>query len=73
VITQESWQRTTAKALSWRFFGCVQSFFICWWLTGMIKLSASISLVELAVKILTFYWHERMWLRVKWGYRENKG
>lgn len=72
MIVNESWQRTTAKALSWRFFGCLQSFVICYALTGKFRLSMSISLVELAIKVFTYYFHERMWLKVKWGYAKNR-
>ena len=53
-----------AKAFTWRVLGSIGTFFISWYLTGSIKLSASISISEFVGKIILYYIHERLWAKI---------
>jgi uncharacterized membrane protein len=59
--------RSLAKAVSWRFFGNLISFIIIYELTHKAKLAFIASGIELVIKIVLYYYHERVWNKVKWG------
>ena len=59
--------RSLAKAISWRFFGNLISFIIIYGLTHNGKLALAASAIELVVKIVLYYYHERVWNKIKWG------
>lgn len=59
--------RSFAKAVSWRFFGNLISFIIIFELTHNGKLAFIASGIELVVKIVLYYVHERVWNKVGWG------
>lgn len=59
--------RSFAKAISWRFFGNLISFIIIFGLTHDGKLALAASAIELVIKIVLYYWHERVWDKVAWG------
>ncbi len=67
--------RSLIKAVTWRFVGSLDTFalsFIIPMVFGMemgksAKVALSIAAIETATKILLFYFHERIWARVRWG------
>ena len=59
--------RSLVKSISWRFFGNLISFIIIYELTHKAKLAFIASGIELVVKIILYYYHERVWNKVKWG------
>lgn len=67
LIMWASHSRSLLKAISWRFFGNLISFIIIYELTHNGKLAFVASGIELVVKIVLYYAHERAWNKVKWG------
>lgn len=63
----ESHVRTIAKSVSYRFFGFLLTTAIAWQLTGRPALATSIGLADTFVKLVAFYFHERLWLKVDFG------
>jgi uncharacterized membrane protein len=59
--------RSLTKAVSWRFFGTLISWIVIFELTHKGKLAFIASGIELVVKIVLYYAHERVWNKVKWG------
>ena len=59
--------RSLLKAISWRFFGNLISFIIIYELTHNGKLAFVASGIELVIKIVLYYAHERVWNKIKWG------
>jgi uncharacterized membrane protein len=59
--------RSIAKSLSYRIFGTLSSFVVVFIITGEGTLSALIAFWETVVKVGIYYWHERIWNKVKWG------
>jgi uncharacterized membrane protein len=59
--------RSIAKAITWRITGTIDTFLISWLITGQPVIALSISAVEVLTKIGLFWFHERIWNRVKWG------
>lgn len=59
--------RSALKAISWRFFGAIDTFLIVLVVTGHLGTSISIGGMELVTKILLYYFHEQIWLHIRWG------
>lgn len=61
-------KRHIAKALSYRLFGSIQTVIIGYVLTGSVYISSIAGGVELIVKPVLYYVHERIWYRwIKFG------
>ena len=61
--------RSFVKSLSYRIFGTLSSFVVVYAITGKGKLSALIAFWETVLKVFIYYWHERVWNKIKWGRR----
>jgi uncharacterized membrane protein len=66
--------RTVLKTLSWRIFASVSTMILVYFFTSNLVISASVSLLELVVKTVIYYLHERLWNRITFGreYPETK-
>lgn len=63
----ESHRRSVAKSLSWRVFALIITAVIARAVTGSVAAGLAIGGFDFLFKLGTFYIHERLWLRVKWG------
>ncbi len=63
----ESHFRSIMKAITWRAGGTVVTFAVAWILTQEFKLAAQIGALDTVIKIGAFYFHERLWIHVKFG------
>jgi adenylylsulfate kinase len=63
----DSHVRTIAKSLSWRFGGFIMTVAVAWAVTGKPGVAASIGLADTLIKVVAYYLHERMWLRIRFG------
>ena len=61
--------RSFVKALSYRIWGTLTSFFVVLVLTGSTELSGLIAFWETVVKVVVYYVHERGWNFIQWGRR----
>ena len=59
--------RSFVKALTWRTTGTIDTFLVSWLITKQPFIAASIASVEVLTKIVLYYFHERVWNKVKWG------
>ncbi|MCH3885985.1 DUF2061 domain-containing protein [Tenacibaculum aquimarinum] len=59
--------RSLAKALSWRLIGTIDTLVVSYVLTGQIKLAASIASIDFITKLVLYFFHERIWNKIKWG------
>ena len=64
-------RRSFVKAISWRTLGSFDTFIIGSVITGQMHLGAFIAGTEIITKVGLYYFHERMWARVKWGVRRT--
>lgn len=67
VKSEELRFRSLVKAISWRVLGTVDTVLISWWIAGDIAIAFSIGSVELLTKTVLFFFHERLWITIKWG------
>lgn len=59
--------RKLSKAISWRIIGFISLTLITFLLTKSWKLSGGVSLLHSLNQIILYYFHEKIWDRVKWG------
>ena len=59
--------RSLIKGITWRLSASVATLLLVFAITGNIVISASISIIEIFLKLLLYYSHERIWNLVKWG------
>lgn len=64
---QENKSRALAKALTWRFFGFISTAVIVFLYSRSIKEALMVGAGVDGVKILLYYFHERLWNRVHFG------
>lgn len=63
---KESNKRSITKALSWRLTATLTTAIIVLILTGRFVLAFQIGLIEVAAKMILYFFHERLWNLVKW-------
>ena len=68
----ESHKRSIIKAVTWRIFATSITMLVVYAFTKEIALSASIGLVDTAIKIFAYYSHERLWERIGFGRKKVK-
>ena len=63
----ETHARTIMKAFSWRFIATFITFGVAWVITKELKFAAEIGIADTLIKLGVYYFHERAWIRVKFG------
>ena len=66
---EESRWRSLAKGISWRIVGTIDTIVIAAIITRNLKISITIGTIEVFTKVILYAIHERVWLRIKWGYK----
>jgi uncharacterized membrane protein len=64
-------QRSGIKAITWRVIGTFDTFVLSLLITHKPITAASIAGFEVLTKTALYYYHERVWNRVKWGREEG--
>lgn len=59
--------RSIAKAMSWRVVGTLDTLIVSYVLVGEIVLATSIASVDFVTKMILYFFHERIWNKIKWG------
>jgi uncharacterized membrane protein len=62
-------ERSLAKTISWRITATVTTMLLVFIFTGQLILSLSVGVIEVIVKMIFYYLHERAWNGVSWGKR----
>ena len=63
----ETRKRSIIKSISWRIICIVVSIIIAFILTNELDIAATIGTVYNIVTMVLYYFHERIWNRIKWG------
>lgn len=59
--------RSVAKAISWRTVGTLDTIIVSYFITGNLVMAASIGTIEVITKMILYYFHERVWNKLKFG------
>jgi uncharacterized membrane protein len=63
---EKKW-RSILKAITWRMIGTMVLATVSYFITGSIKHMTLITIVFECIQLINYYWHERLWMRIKWG------
>ncbi|MGD9874356.1 MAG: DUF2061 domain-containing protein [Kiritimatiellia bacterium] len=63
----ESRRRSFIKAITWRICGLFFTFLVGLIVTRSFRISLIMGVTDFFLKIGTFYGHERLWSRIRWG------
>ncbi len=66
---KESSGRSLLKTISWRFCATAITFILVLTFTKKMVLALSIGGLELSVKLIAYYFHERFWNKIDLGRR----
>ena len=70
---KESKQRSILKAVSWRIIATSTTFILAYWVfkgsgcEDVLQKSSLVAGLELFLKLIIYYFHERFWLRISFG------
>ena len=62
--------RSILKTLSWRIVDTLDTMFLGWIITGDPTVGLKIGALELITKFVLYYFHERIWLKSKYGIKK---
>lgn len=63
----DSWRKSLLKTLSWRAIATLTTMSVVYIFTEEPLLSLGIGAMDMVLKIVLYYLHERAWVKVKWG------
>jgi adenylylsulfate kinase len=63
--------RSLVKAISWRIIGTLETFLISWIITGQLGTASGIAGVQAVLSTILYWYHERIWLGIKWGRKKT--
>jgi uncharacterized membrane protein len=66
---KETHLRSLIKSVSWRIFGTFTTTMISYAVTHRLSLALWIGALEFFSKILIFYFHERIWSKIPYGWK----
>lgn len=66
-VMQITRRRTLAKTVSWRAVATLDTFIISYLVTGSGVWAGTIAGFEVLTKVVIYYCHERVWIRINWG------
>ena len=64
-IRYDSGFKSAAKAISWRIVGTVDTIIISYLITRKLSFALSIGGIEVFTKIVLYYFHERVWAKIR--------
>lgn len=59
--------RSVSKGVTWRLIGSLDTTLISWFITNNVTGAFKLGGFEIITKIVLFYIHERIWVRIRWG------
>jgi len=64
-------KRSLVKSIVWRIICIVVAIFTTFFLTGRWDLAVALGTLYNAITMILYYFHERIWNRIKWGMRKS--
>ncbi len=63
--------RSIAKSVTWRVLATFTTIILVYLFTGKIGLSLAVGVLEVIVKLIIYYFHERAWVKIRWGLKNK--
>ena len=71
MIKRETHIRSIIKATSWRLLATLTTIVLVWIVFGDHWKALMVGWIELVLKIIIYYGHERVWLLFDWGVKNE--
>lgn len=71
VAYKDAHYRSIIKAISWRIFATITTILIVFAFTRKLVLSLEVGAIEVVVKLIIYYFHERLWTLTHFGKRKH--
>ena len=69
----ETRKRSIIKSITFRMLATFITMLLVWIFTKDLTLSGSIAILEVILKLIAYYAHERVWISISWGMtKENQ-
>ena len=68
----EKARRSAAKTVTWRVIASLDTMLLSWFFTGSLGIAAAIGTAEILTKTVLYYFHERVWARLRVGLERKK-
>jgi len=65
---RERKRRSVLKAITWRVLASLTTMVLVWVFSENLTLALSIGILETILKMFFYYFHERTWGKISWGY-----
>lgn len=62
-------RRSVTKAISWETISTVVQFGLAYAMFGSVNMCIAFAFISFVVKLVMFYYHERVWHQIPWGKR----
>jgi uncharacterized membrane protein len=66
-ILKDTMKRSIVKSLSYRILIILMDFITVYLFTGKVKVAVGFMLVSNTYTTITYFFHERIWDKIKWG------
>ena len=63
-MKDNSRKRHTAKAITWRIVGTIDTMFLTWLISGDPLIGFKVGISEVLTKLILYYFHERVWFNL---------
>ena len=70
-MKDSSYKRHIAKTITWRIVGTIDTIILAWIITGSPSTGFKIGLTEVITKMILYFFHERLWFKIKLGGKKN--
>lgn len=60
-------KRSMVKAISFRIIATFVTMLLIYVITGSLSFAGIIGVLDVVTKLLIYYYHERIWEKLKWG------
>jgi len=67
----ETKKRSVIKSITWRIICIIVSVLTAYVLTNKLDIAAAIGTVYNVITMILYYFHERVWNRIKWATQPN--
>ena len=67
MVNMETHKRSMVKSITWRIIGVFLLGGIAWSVTHDWKEMSIITILFHSIRMVLYYFHERIWLRIQWG------
>ena len=65
-------KRHITKAITWRVLASLVTFTITFIATGNIEIGIGVGVFDMVIKLVLYYFHERLWYNVNWGIKHKR-